>query len=57
MNTINCCPAITNPTLTRIEENIMIKIEEKIPEPYPYTHPIREIPDYGRIVPKKKQDA
>ena len=43
MNTINPCPAITNPTLTRIEENIMIKIEAKIPEPYPYTHPIRDI--------------
>ena len=31
--------------------------EKKEPTPYPYTHPIREIPDYGRIVPKKKKDA
>jgi len=51
MNTINCCPAITNPTLTRIEENIMIKIEAKIPEPYPYTHPIRD------ILERKKKNA
>jgi len=27
--------------------------EKKEPTPYPYTHPIREIPDYSRI-PKQK---
>ena len=60
-------PLVTS--LTKIEaENLMITFnlnadfinyhvpsnkEKKEPTPYPYTHPIREIPAYSRV-PKKK---
>ena len=40
-----------------VPSNKRKKQEKKEPTPYPYTHPIRDIPDSSRIVPKKKKDA